>query len=67
MNEIQLKYGRNPNQKPSRIFMEDGSDLRSCGAGLWLKFIVRHTGDEFLCYRPLHGFCGPSAWLVGVA
>ena len=27
MNEIQLKYGCNPNQKPSRIFMEDGSEL----------------------------------------
>ncbi len=27
MNEIQLKYGCNPNQKPSKIFMEDGSDL----------------------------------------
>ncbi len=27
MNEIQLKYGCNPNQKPSRIFMEDGSKL----------------------------------------
>ena len=27
MNEIQLKYGCNPNQKPSRIFMNDGSDL----------------------------------------
>ena len=27
MNELQLKYGCNPNQKPSRIFMEDGSDL----------------------------------------
>ena len=27
MNEIQLKYGCNPNQKPSRIFMEDGGDL----------------------------------------
>ena len=27
MNEIELKYGCNPNQKPSRIFMEDGSDL----------------------------------------
>ena len=26
MNEIQLKYGCNPNQKPSRIYMEDGSD-----------------------------------------
>ena len=27
MNEIELKYGMNPNQKPSRIFMRDGSDL----------------------------------------
>ena len=27
MNEFELKYGCNPNQKPSRIFMEDGSEL----------------------------------------
>lgn len=27
MNEFELKYGCNPNQKPSRIYMEDGSDL----------------------------------------
>ena len=27
MSEIQLKYGCNPNQKPSRIYMEDGSEL----------------------------------------
>ncbi len=27
MNEIQLKYGCNPNQKPSRIFMENGDSL----------------------------------------
>ena len=26
-NELELKYGCNPNQKPSRIFMADGSDL----------------------------------------
>ena len=26
-NEMLLKYGCNPNQKPSRVFMEDGSDL----------------------------------------
>ena len=24
MNELQLKYGCNPNQKPSRIYMENG-------------------------------------------
>ena len=27
MNELELKYGCNPNQKPSRIFMTDGSEL----------------------------------------
>ena len=27
MKELQLKYGCNPNQKPSRIFMENGKDL----------------------------------------
>ena len=27
MKELELKYGMNPNQKPSRIFMRDGSDL----------------------------------------
>ncbi|WP_443770150.1 phosphoribosylaminoimidazolecarboxamide formyltransferase [Anaerostipes sp.] len=27
MKELELKYGCNPNQKPSRIYMEDGSDL----------------------------------------
>ena len=27
MNELELKYGCNPNQKPSRIFMEGGAEL----------------------------------------
>ena len=27
MNELELKYGCNPNQKPSRIFMRDGGEL----------------------------------------
>ena len=27
MNELELKYGCNPNQKPARIFMENGGDL----------------------------------------
>ena len=27
MNELELKYGCNPNQKPSRIFMREGRDL----------------------------------------
>ena len=27
MDELALKYGCNPNQKPARIFMEDGGAL----------------------------------------
>ncbi len=27
MNEFELKYGCNPNQKPSRVYMKDGKDL----------------------------------------
>jgi AICAR transformylase/IMP cyclohydrolase PurH (only IMP cyclohydrolase domain in Aful) len=26
-NEMLLKYGCNPNQKPSKVFMEDGKEL----------------------------------------
>ena len=27
MNEMELKYGCNPNQKPSRVYMENGAEL----------------------------------------
>ena len=27
MKEFELKYGCNPNQKPAKIYMNDGSDL----------------------------------------
>ncbi len=27
MREIELKYGCNPNQKPSKVYMENGSDF----------------------------------------
>ena len=27
MKELQLKYGCNPNQKPSKIYMADGGEL----------------------------------------
>ena len=30
MQEFSLKYGCNPNQKPARIYMKDGSDLPLC-------------------------------------
>ena len=42
MNELQLKYGCNPNQKPSRIFMADGSELPVsvlCGRPGYINFL----------------------------
>ncbi len=27
MSELSLKYGCNPNQKPARIFMQDGAGI----------------------------------------
>ena len=41
--------------------LQNRCDLGAGGAGLWLQFIIRHTGDQFFCHRPLHGFfCLPS-------
>ena len=37
MNELMLKYGCNPNQKPSKIFMQDGR--------LYAKFIDDEQGE----------------------
>lgn len=42
MKEFQLKYGCNPNQKPSRIFMDDGSELPIeilCGKPGYINFL----------------------------
>ncbi len=41
-NELSLKYGCNPNQKPSRIFMKDGSELPItvlCGKPGYINFL----------------------------
>ena len=49
MNEIQLKYGCNPNQKPSRIFMEDGSDLpvtvRTASPDISISWMLSTAGN----------------------
>ena len=37
MKEFELKYGCNPNQKPAKIYMADGSELP-------VKDPVRKTG-----------------------
>ncbi len=42
MNEIQLKYGCNPHQKPSRVYMENGADLPLevlCGRPGYINFL----------------------------
>ena len=42
MNEFELKYGCNPNQKPAKIFMKDGSDLPIeilCGKPGYINFL----------------------------
>ncbi len=42
MKEFELKYGCNPNQKPSKIYMDDGSDLPIeilCGRPGYINFL----------------------------
>ena len=42
MKEFELKYGCNPNQKPAKIFMEDGSELPIqilCGRPGYINFL----------------------------
>ncbi len=49
MNQFELKYGCNPNQKPARIYMENGSDLPIkvlCGKPGYINFL-----DAFNSYQ----------------
>ncbi len=51
MKELQLKYGCNPNQKPSRIFMEDGSELPVkvlCGKPGYINFLDALNGWQLV-------------------
>ncbi len=62
MNEIQLKYGCNPNQKPSRIFMEDGSDLPVTvlnGRPGYINFLDAFNGWQLV--KELKAACGLPA------
>ncbi len=52
MKELALKYGCNPNQKPSRIYMEDGSDLPIeilCGRPGYINFLDAFNGWQLVC------------------
>ena len=47
MKELQLKYGCNPNQKPSRIYMEEGQDLpiKVLSGNLDISIFLMHLMD----------------------
>ena len=52
MNEFALKYGCNPNQKPSKIFMSDGSELPVSvlnGKPGYINFLDALNGWQLVC------------------
>ena len=51
MKELELKYGCNPNQKPSRIYMEDGMNCRSrflSGRPGYINFLDAFNGWQLV-------------------
>ncbi|MDY5846808.1 MAG: phosphoribosylaminoimidazolecarboxamide formyltransferase [Bariatricus sp.] len=51
MNELELKYGCNPNQKPSRMYMKDGSELPIkvlCGRPGYINFLDAFNGWQLV-------------------
>ena len=51
MNELELKYGCNPNQKPSRIFMKNGEELPitvRCGKPGYINFLDAFNGWQLV-------------------
>ena len=51
MKELELKYGCNPNQKPSRIYMADGSELPIkvlCGRPGYINFLDAFNGWQLV-------------------
>ena len=51
MKDFELKYGCNPNQKPSRIYMADGSELPVtilCGRPGYINFLDAFNGYQLV-------------------
>lgn len=51
MTEMQLKYGCNPNQKPSRVYMADGSELPIeviCGRPGYINLLDAFNGYQLV-------------------
>ena len=62
MKELELKYGCNPNQKPSKIYMADGSDLPIkvlMGRPGYINFLDAFNGWQLV--RELKEATGPPA------
>lgn len=52
MKELELKYGCNPNQKPARIFVNNGKDLPIkvlCGKPGYINFMDAFNGWQLVC------------------
>ena len=59
-NEMQLKYGCNPNQKPSRVYMADGSELPIevlCGRPGYINLLALSTAGSSLKNSKLLQVC----------
>ena len=66
MNELELKYGCNPNQKPSRIFMADGSELPIkvlCGKPGYINFLDAFNGWQLVSeLKEATGMCAATSF-----
>ena len=66
MNELELKYGCNPNQKPSRIFMADGSELPIkvlCGKPGYINFLDAFNGWQLVReLKQATGYCAATSF-----
>jgi len=59
MKELELKYGCNPNQKPSKIYMKNGKDLPIQvlnGRPGYINFLDAFNGWQSVSLRKLQDF-----------
>ena len=45
-NEMQLKYGCNPNQNPSRVYMADGSEVKLNTGKTYVGIILNPNAER---------------------
>ena len=63
MNEFQLKYGTNPNQKPARIYMAGGAELPVTilnGKPGYINFLDALNSWQLSCSSSSCGSSSPS-------